>query len=103
MLSLSQPLVANLSAPAYPVCAKKRKSVVAPTEITFGSLAGEPMVFVGPASPVETVIVTPAATAALSNSLSASRVKYIDKEVILCRVTPEELFDAARPAAMMID
>ena len=44
-----------------------------PTEITFGSVEGEPMVLVEPASPVETVTVTPAATAALSNCTVASR------------------------------
>ena len=40
--------------------------------MTFGSVAGEPMVLVGPASPLETVTVTPAATAASLNCLVAS-------------------------------
>ena len=40
--------------------------------MTFGSVAGEPMVLVEPASPVETTTVTPAATAASSNCLVAS-------------------------------
>ena len=52
--------------------AYQRKSVEAPTEITAGSVAGEPMVLNGPASPVETTTVTPAATAASSNCLTAS-------------------------------
>ncbi len=46
--------------------------VVAPTEITFGSVAGEPMVFAVPASPVDTLTTTPALTAASSNSLITS-------------------------------
>ena len=40
--------------------------VVAPTEITFGSVAGEPMLLNGPLSPLDTMTVTPAAIAALS-------------------------------------
>ena len=39
----------------------------APTEMTFGSLAGEPIVLVEPASPDEATTTTPAATAASSN------------------------------------
>src|SRR5258708_392714 len=52
--------------------AYQRKSVEAPTEITFGSVAGEPMLLNGPASPEETTTVTLAATAASSNCLTAS-------------------------------
>ena len=40
--------------------------------MTFGSVAGEPMVLVGPASPVATLTTTPAATAASLNCLVAS-------------------------------
>jgi len=47
--------------------------VDAPTEITLGSVAGEPIVLNGPASPDDTVTVTPAATAASSNCLVASK------------------------------
>jgi len=41
-------------------------------EITAGSVAGEPMVFAVPASPLETLTTTPALTAASSNSLTTS-------------------------------
>ena len=48
--------------------------VVAPATITAGSVPGEPIVFVvGAASPVDTVTVTPAATAASSAIRSRSR------------------------------
>ena len=40
--------------------------------MTSGSVAGEPMVLVAPASPVEETTVTPAATAASSNCLVTS-------------------------------
>ena len=40
--------------------------------MTFGSVAGEPMVLVEPASPLETVTVVPAATAASLNCLVTS-------------------------------
>ncbi len=40
--------------------------------MTAGSVAGEPIVLVGPASPLDTVTVTPAATAASSNWRTAS-------------------------------
>ena len=45
----------------------------APTEITAGSEAGEPIVLSGPASPLATTTVVPAATARSLNSLTASR------------------------------
>ena len=48
--------------------------VDAPAEITFGSVAGEPMVLVTPASPLDTVTVTPALTAASLASLVRSRL-----------------------------
>ena len=48
---------------AYVVCAYRRLSVVAPAEMTSGSVAGLPMVLVMPASPDDVVTVTPAATA----------------------------------------
>ena len=44
----------------------------APTEMTRGSEAGEPMVLAGPASPLATTTVTPAATAMSLNSFTAS-------------------------------
>jgi hypothetical protein len=40
--------------------------------MTLGSVEGEPIVLVAPASPLETTTVTPAATAASLNSLVAS-------------------------------
>jgi hypothetical protein len=40
--------------------------------MTLGSVAGEPMVLAEPASPLETVTVTPAATAASLNSFITS-------------------------------
>ena len=40
--------------------------------MTSGSVAGEPIVLVEPASPLETTTVTPAATAASSNCLVTS-------------------------------
>ena len=52
--------------------ASQRKSVEAPTEITLGSVDGEPIVLNGPASPDETVTVTPDATANSSNCRTAS-------------------------------
>ena len=48
--------------------------VVAPAEITFGSVAGVPIVLVTPASPLETVTVTPAPTAASLAALIRSRL-----------------------------
>jgi len=48
--------------------------VVAPAEITDGSVAGEPMVDWVPESPDEAVTTTPALVAALSNSLTTSCV-----------------------------
>ena len=48
MLSDSQPLVAKYRAPSMLACASAWNWVVAPTEIRFGSVAGEPMVFAGP-------------------------------------------------------
>ena len=48
--------------------------VVAPAEITAGSVAGEPIVLVGPASPEDTVTVTPAFTAASSAIRVRSRL-----------------------------
>jgi hypothetical protein len=49
--------------------------VVAPASITFGSVAGEPMVLVDPASPLDTTTVVPAATAASSKALVTSCVE----------------------------
>ncbi len=46
--------------------------MVAPTLMTSGSLAGEPIVLVAPASPELTTTVTPAATAASSASRTTS-------------------------------
>ena len=40
--------------------------------MTFGSVDGEPIVLVTPASPLDTLTTTPAATAASSNCLVAS-------------------------------
>src|ERR1700734_4175509 len=48
------------------------KSVEAPTDITLGSGEGGPIVLNGPASPDETVTVTPDATANSSNCRTAS-------------------------------
>ena len=53
--------------------------VVAPAEMTAGSVAGDPMVSVTPASPVDAVTVTPAATAASSASLIRSRLAVSGK------------------------
>ncbi len=44
----------------------------APTDSTAGSVDGEPMVLVVPASPLETLTTTPAATAASLNCLVTS-------------------------------
>ena len=49
------------------VCALLCPEVVAPTAITLGSDAGEPMVLTGEESPLDTVTAVPAATAASSN------------------------------------
>ena len=48
--------------------------VDAPAEMTFGSVAGEPMVLVDPASPEDTSTVTPALTASSSAILVRSRL-----------------------------
>ncbi len=55
-------------------CAYIWNWVEAPTEITAGSVAGEPMVDIVPESPVEAATTVPAATAALSKSLMTSCV-----------------------------
>lgn len=47
--------------------------VEAPAVMIFGSEAGEPIVLVGPASPLPVVTVTPALIAASSASLTTSR------------------------------
>ena len=56
--------------------------VEAPAEITSGSVAGEPMVFVTPASPDDTVTVTPAAVAASSAILVRSRLPSSGKGLL---------------------
>src|ERR1700691_2731523 len=71
MLSLTQPL-AKYRAAAKLDCAYAWNWVDAPTEITLGSVAGELIVFAGPASSVGTTTVTPAATAASLNCWKAS-------------------------------
>jgi len=58
--------------PPYAVCRYPRNVVVAPTAMTLGSVAGDPMVLWVPASPEATTTVTPAATAASSAILIAS-------------------------------
>src|SRR3984957_18466598 len=51
MLSDSQPLLAKYRVPSMPACASAWNWVVAPTEITFGSVAGEPMEVAGTPPP----------------------------------------------------
>ena len=55
-------------------CAYIWNWVEAPTEITPGSVAGEPIVDIVPESPLEAATMVPAVTAALSNSLMTSWV-----------------------------
>ncbi len=62
MVLFAQVPLANCAA-AYPVCRYSCESVEAPAAITFGSVAGVPMVPLMPASPLDTVTVTPAAVA----------------------------------------
>lgn len=66
--------VREAEAPVGYIPAYIRYVVVAPTLMTFGSVAGEPVVLVAPPSPLPSTTVTPEATAALSASSSASRV-----------------------------
>ena len=68
MLSDSHPVAPNL-APHADVWSAARKDVVPPTSMTLGLLAMLVIVLDGPSSPLATVTVTPAATAA---SLAAS-------------------------------
>ena len=68
LLSTKPPLAAGSLIPPNVNCVYARNVVVAPTLITLGSVAGEPIVLVMPASPELTTTVTPAATAASSAS-----------------------------------
>ena len=61
-------------APSQESCVCTRKAVVPAALMTCGSSAGEPTVPVGPASPVDTTTVTPAAVAA---SLAATTVSWV--------------------------
>src|ERR1700692_4773442 len=74
MLSDTQPLGAKFRASPWFDSAYIWNCVVAPAEITAGSVAGEPIVDVVPESPLETLTTTPALVAALSNSLITSCV-----------------------------
>src|ERR1700691_338787 len=68
-----------------------RNVVVAPTLITLGSAAGEPMVLALPASPALTTTVTPAATAAsFASRVTSSAVsgKLVDAKDSLMTLAP---------------
>ena len=72
MLSFSQPVVANWSARRVIGLRVEPKAVVAPTDSTSGSAAGEPIVSTGPASPPATTTVTSRRSATSLNRRTAS-------------------------------
>src|SRR5579872_1644705 len=72
LLSTYPPFHPGQLIPPNDSCAYERKVVDAPALMTSGSVAGEPCVFVTPASPVDATTVTPDATAAsLANRVTS--------------------------------